>query len=463
MLALVSRYFGGDVTYRKFLPCLRRCLQTCSDGTLKLKTTFLLEHFDNSDNRWKTAGRYLRLQPDDITALMLCGWREAWLQNFKAAEEYCGRLKKLVPDPVFFEFMFAPGFRPQGSPREQLEMAAAWVTAYPQFILLRTGLVLILIDSGRLDEAWEQLSAALELAPSDELLVYCKAEIHLRKNEFPAACNELRKYIGLTTTEALKPETYAKLYRIYKLSGNEEQAQKSLKIARNLSPELDLKTLEEISGIIQKLKFSGEALEGFSRAAADFALEEGKNAISRGIKYDYNNLDYASAFLYRFEKDSAPRGLCIWLFHNTSVVNGYLRMTAFLQAPPLSSFTDCHGNILKTEFKKRISRHYGDYAATIHFNKPVELNNAYAVAVEPDMEKLWKKLADGSVEFKLEQTPHTTVSRAIILALPEDAEILSLSPEPDRRATAGGETMLVYSGFFPGNRTIAISARFRIP
>ena len=79
------------------------------------------------------------------------------------------------------------------------------------------------------------------------------------------------------------------------------------------------------------------------------------------------------------------------------------------------------------------------------------------------MEKLWRRLEDGTMEFRLEEMPDTTVSRCLTLALPEGAEILALSPEPDRRDSAGGETMLVYSRFFPANRTFVLSARFRLP
>ncbi len=35
--------------------------------------------------------------------------------------------------------------------------------------------------------------------------------------------------------------------------------------------------------------------------------------------------------------------------------------------------------------------------------------------------------------------------------------------DPNRNAAAGGETMLVYSRFFPANRVFTVTARFRLP
>lgn len=462
MLAIISANLGGETIYRKYLPNLRRMAQAGSDEALKLRLAFLLEYFDRSGSWLKTGERYLRLKPDDKDALSLCGLKEAGRQNFKTAGEYCERLKKLVPDPGFFEAVFALRFRPLESPERQLEQALAVVAAYPDAVTPRIALLGTLLDSGLLDEAERQFPAALELAPSDDLLVYFKGELHLRKNELQAACGDLRKFIGLTPTEELKPHAYTKLYRLCKLMGNEEQAQKNLKIARNLSPELDIKTNEEVREIVRAVKFPADAFEGFSRAAADFALEEGKAALLRHITVPYNNVDNPSVSLYRFE-NGAARGLAIWLSYNAELAAGNMRMRTYLQAPPLSSFSDSGGNILKTELQKTVSRYYGGYLATIHFSSMPALNSVYAAAAEPDMEKLWKRLEDGTVEFRLEEMPETTVSRCVVLALPEGAELLSLSPEPDRREAAGGETMLVYSRFFPANRTFTLSARFRLP
>jgi len=462
LLAIVSSNLGGASIYRKYLPKLRRLARERGDEAAKLKMNFLLDYFDRSGGSLKTGERYLRQEPEDKDALFLCGMMEAGRQNFRTAGEYCGRLKKLVPDPGFFEAVFALRFRPPESPEKQVEQALAAVAAYPDAVTPRVALLGTLLDAWMLDEAEQQFPAALELAPSDDLLVYFKGELHLRRNELQAACGELRKFIGLTPTEGLKPHAYTKLYRLYKLMGNEEQAQKNLKIARNLAPELDIKSNEEVEEIVRGLKFPGDAFEGFSRAGADFAVEEGRKALLRNMTRPYNNVDDPSVSLYQLE-NGAARGLSIWLFFNGEQAAGGMRMRTYLQAPPLSSFSDSGGNILKTELQKTVARYYGGYLATVYFNSPLALNSVNAVAVEPDAEPLWERLDDGTWEFRLEEMYVTAVSRAVILALPEGAEIISISPEPDSRACAGGETMLVYSRFFPANRTFAVSARLRLP
>lgn len=460
LLAVISTNLGGAALYRKYLPNLRRIKESSADEAEKLKISFLLEHFDGGAGRLKTGERLLRRRPEDKEALMLCGLLEARRQNFKAAGGYGDRLGELVPDRAFFDAVFAQRFRPPESPEKQLEQVLAASAAYPEVSTLRVALLGALLDDDLLDEAERQFPAALEKAPSDDLLVYFKAELFLRRGDLPAACAELRKFIGLTPTEELKPHAYTKLYRLYKLLGSEEQAQKNLKIARNLAPELEIKSNEEIEGAVRGLKFPADAFEGFSRAEAEFALEEGKTALLRHVNRPYNNVDNPSVSLYSFE-DGAARGLALWLVYNTEQA-GALRMRTYLQAPPLSSFSDSRGNILKTELQKPAAPYYGNCLATVHFSPPA-LNEAYAVTAEPDTGKLWRALEDGSVEFRLEEMPDTTVSRAVILALPEGAELLSLSPEPDRRETAGGGTMLVYSRFFPANRPFAVAARFRPP
>lgn len=462
MLALVSTNLGGGMLYRRYLPNLRRMKEECGDEGLKLKINFLIEHFDDTANRQKTGERCLRLLPDDKEVLMLCGMMEAGRQNFKTAGEYCGKLEKLVPDPAFFEAAFAQRFRPAEEPARQLEQVMAASAAYPEAATLRVAVLGTLLDADLLEEAERQFPAALELAPSDDLLVYFKGELHLRKNELQAACGELRKFIGLTPTEDLKPHAYTKLYRLCKLLGNEEQAQKNLKIARNLAPELDIKTNEETAERVRALKFPEDAFEGFSRAEADFALEEGRAVLLRHIERSYNNVDNPSVALYRFES-GAPRGLALWLGFNAERTGATMRMRMYLQSPPLSSFSDWRGNILKTELKKAATRNYGSCLARIYLNPSPGLNEAYAVTAELDTEKLWHRLEDGTVEFRLEEMPDNTASRAVILALPEGAELLSISPGPDRREAAGGETMLVYSRFFHANRPFSLAARFRPP
>ena len=461
ILSVISTNLGGSQLYNKFLPGLRRFARTSADEAVKLKADFLVQYFDRGAGRLKAGERYLRLKPGDIDALMHCGMLEAARQNFKAAGEYYERLKKLVPDPAFFQAVFAQRFLPE-TPERQLKLVFAAAAAYPEIATLRVALLGTLLDNGLLDEAEKEFPAALELAPSDDLLVYFKAEYHLRRRELQAACAELRKFIGLTPTEELKPHAYTKLYRLYKLLGNEEQAGKHLQIARNLSPGLAIKTNEEVAELVSGLKFPDDAFEGFSRAATEFALREGKAAQLRHLTIPYNNVDSPSVCMYRYA-DGAPRGLALWLFFNFELLGGDMRMRTYLQAPPLSSFSDCRGNILKTELQRTPAPHYGSYLAIVHFGQPPALNTAYAVTVEPDIEKLWKRLEDGTVEFRLEEMPDNTASRAVILALPEGAELLSLSPEPDRREAAGGETMLVYSRFFPANRAFTLSAHFRLP
>lgn len=460
MLAVISTNLGGGTLYRKYLPNLRSMRENCADETLKLKINFLLEHFDGIANRLKTGERLVRRLPEDKEALMLCGMLEAVRQNYRAAADYGDRLRKLVPDQAFFDAVFAQRFRPPETPERQQEQALAASAAYPGVSTLRVAMLGALLDDKLLDEAERQFPAALAQAPADALLVYFRAELFLRRNDLPAACAELRKFIGLTPTEDLKPHAYPKLYRLYKLQGNEEQAQKNLKIARNLAPELDIRANEEIETAVRGLKFQDDAFEGFSRAEADFALEEGKSALLRNVNRSYNNVDNPSVSLYRYE-DGAARGLTLWLVYNTEL-SADKRLRAYFQAPPLSSFSDSRGNILKTELQKTAVPYYGGYLATVHFG-PQRLNEVYAVTAEPDTEKLWRRLEDGAVEFRLEEMHDTTVSRAVILALPEGAELLSVSPEPDKRETAGGETMLVYSRFFPANRPFSVSARFRPP
>lgn len=460
MLALISTNLGGATLYRKYLPNLRRMRETCADETLKLKMAFLLEHFDGAANRLKTGERLLRRLPEDKEALMRCGLLEAGRQNFKAAAEYGDRLRKLVPDQAFFDAVFAQRFRPPEIPEKQLEQVLAASAAYPEVSTLRVALLGALLDEDRLDEAERQFPAALAHAPADDLLVYFRAEFFLRRGDLPAACAELRKFIGLTPTEELKPHAYTKLYHLYKLQGSEEQAQKNLKIARNLAPELDIRSNEEIEAAVRGLKFPADAFEGFSRAEANCALEEGKAALLRNVERPYNNIDNPSVSLYRYE-DGAARGLALWLVYNTELA-GDRRMRSYFQAPPLSSFSDCRGNILKTELQKTAVPYYGSCLATVHF-APQRLNEVYAVTAEPDTEKLWRRLEDGTVEFRLEEMHDTTVSRAVILALPEGAELLSIAPEPDKRETSGGETMLVYSRFFPANRPFSVAASFRPP
>lgn len=461
--AVISNNLGG-IHETASLKNLRAFSAACAEEKPKLKSKLLAERIAGDRNWLKTAARYLKLQLDDINILFLCAMAEASECNFESAMEYSRKLKTLVPDPGLFEDYHCLGMSPVNkSYEERKESRLALVKKYPKIPIIRIRFIGDLLASRDFEEARRQLAAALEDDPSDDLAIYFKAELHLLKGELPAACAELRKFIGITAAEHLKPHIYYKLYGIYKMRGDAEQAAKHLAIARNLVPELDIKTDEEVFEIIQRLGFSYTIFDGFSRTEIDFAFNEAKKALYRCLTEARNTHVSPEAGFYRIESGSSPRGLKFWLGYNDDNNPGSTRAKLLLAAMPLSSFTDHNGDILKTEFKKTGSPLYGEYAAFIRFGAPLPLNSAFAIACEEDIKKLWKKLPDGSVEFHLEEMHVAPVNRCVILALPAGTEILSISPEPDSRVETGGQLMLVSSGSYPANKKIKLSARFRLP
>ncbi len=459
MLIVISNHMGMHSALRKALPRLKRLGTTAPDGNTRARAALMASYLERDKDWRKKADKYLRGAPDDIYALAVAA-RTQVLTDYKKTGEYLEKLIKLIPGSEIYAWLMEQ-YRTEwlGRTGKYIESNREFIKKFPGNITLRLFLIEMLIDSGRLKEAGEAMDEALKLAPAEDALIYLHGELLLYQKDYQAACAEFRKFIGIGPDE-MKPYAYHTLAKIYTLRGDPEEARRHLDIARNLAPDRNLKSNDELAELVSRLKKFQSGLEGLPPEALRFNLEKCKEALSRNLLSAHNVNNTTSSEIYCFEKDGRPRAACLWLLFSEHDPGDRPRIILPLPSLPLSSFTDWNGNILKTDYR-RVDSAYGKYLGTVEFTEPLKNLTAGPIETELDLDGLWEEKAGGETELRLDEVMPQPSYKCRILALPEDSEIISLSEQPDETVTEAGTRYLVYSRFFFDTEHFRLTAKFR--
>jgi tetratricopeptide (TPR) repeat protein len=415
----------------------------------KAKIQAILSLFEGGQDFVRLAARYHSRYPGDPYAHLLALLTAARQDDFQEALASLGQWKKFFPDSIYFESLIVSHCYDQsGELAKSLEIAAALIKERPDLVNARITLIQPLIETGRLEEAGAQIAEALKIDPANELITYFAGEVELHKKNYAGACNYLRKFIGLTGSEGLKPLIYYKLYQMYEAKGDHMQAEKHLKIARNSGPEWDFKTNEEVKELIRSAAISPAVFSDMSPERFEFISGQAKADHTTVICSGLNNSGYSRLKYYELDFSGTFRNQVMWLDYNPSP-REYRKVRLSLQSFPRSSFVDAEGNILKTSFKKNDSTSARfRYFANVQFQKPVKQRQLAFTAAEMDISDQCGKTDAGLSELLIHDTAPKMGFCRYVVAVPKEFKVLSVSAEPDERPELDDMNLLVYSKYF---------------
>jgi tetratricopeptide (TPR) repeat protein len=316
-----------------------------------------------------------------------------------------------------------------------------------------------LLHAGRLTEAETAINDAAALAGDHDFLPIMRADLAVLRLDYKTACVEIRKSIGGSQEEELSG-LYYRLSKLYSLRGDRKESLRHLAIARNLAPDLNYKTAEELRALVEG---SAEFLPAFADLPAgclQVNFEKGKRALLDDLFSCRHGLGDPSSTVYIFPPDAAPAAVRTWFFFNESRLAPSAEARLFLQSLPLSSFLDAHGAPLRADFT-RVQAEYGKYRASVAHAAPLKPLSLGRLEARLDTEHLWARRQGGVVDFRIEEAFYRPGYRTTVLALPQDSEITDLSVRADEELKQDGWRLLVFYRFLYDHEHFRLKARVR--
>ena len=451
VLMLASNHITDISEIRKTLKKLKQLENTLNDQD-KLKASIIVSIFEHQPSSKKLISKYSRQYPTDPYIYVFGLMGANIYDNIQDYIKHMEKFKEIYPENNFSDWAIAGVYFEIGNNTKAISIMKKLITKSPKTIIFRIILTQNLLEQGDLEETEKQINAALKLDPTNDLLAVFAAEINLHKKNYAIACNYLRKFIGFTNLESLKHQMYYKLYLIYHNIENIEQAEKYLKIARNLAPEWNYLSAEEIKSKIDCCKISSSIFDDINRKRFDFIVKKAKTLNLKFLLSMHNNENYPNIKYYELSESGEIRNISMWPCSNVSLKEN-TNMKLWLHSVPFSPFMDKDGNILKTNFK-RIESILGNYIAEIIYQNPIPQYDFAFSTAELDASHQWKKT--GSQEYKLLINERNVKLGHIsyIIAVPNDFEVLSVSPKPDEIIDLNNMKFYMYTKFlFTGEKS----------
>ena len=460
MLIVLAPHMGETSALRKAGVKMRQVAKNGTDAAARLYAGLLSEYLGGSKDWLKKIEYYLGGDADDPALLSICARARMNAGDYGKATEYAARISRAIPGGSLFPWFVDAYHNAWMGRREQWqEITAEAIKHHPENVMLRFALIEGLIEIGKLGEAEKALNEAAGLAKNNEWLLILRAELAIMRKEYKTACVELRKAIGGGQDDIIAREYY-RLNKLYSLRGDRKEALRHLVIGRNLAPEMNFKTNEELAAVVEGSVEYRPAFENLPPECLELNFRKGRRALLDNLFAAVKNPCIPFSTVYIFDKDSAPRAVRAWLFFNETRQNAQKEKKIFLPALPLSSFIDAHGNVLKTEFV-RAQADYGRYQATVTFASPLKHLSPGSAETQLNIEGLWKERQGGVLDLRLDEPCHRPGHRCHILALPEDSGIIEISARADEELKRGGWRFLVYKRFFFDGEHFRLTARFR--
>jgi len=460
MLIVLAPHMGETAALRKAAARMRQMAKAGPDPASRLYAGLLTEYLDGSKDWLKKMEYYLGGDADDPALLAICARARLDLDDHERAAAYARRIARAVPGATIFAW-FVELYHNIWMGRRDLaqEITAEEIKHHPGNFMLRFALVESLLKTGKLDEAEKTLNAAAALAESSEFFLYLRIQLAALKNDHKTACVELRKLIGVAQEDVIA-RSYYRLNKLYSLRGDRKEALRHLEICRNLAPQYNFKSNEELAALAEGSFEYRPAFEDLPADCLALNFKKTRQALLANLFSAVRNLGDAASTVYIFDKDSEPRAVRSWLFFTETGLSGRKAEKIFMPALPLSSFMDSRGSVLKTEFT-RVQTEYGRYLAAVSYPSPLRQLTLSPVEVQLNIEGLWSRRQGKVLDLRLDEVCHEPGYRCQILALPEDSEVLELSVRADEELKRGGWRFLIYSRFFFDSEHFRLNAKFR--
>jgi tetratricopeptide (TPR) repeat protein len=460
MLLLLSHHMNETAALRQAGPRMRQVAKAGPDASVRLYAGLLAERLGGARDWLKKMEHYLGGEAEDPVLLALCARARLSSGNYRLARQYADRIARAIPGATLFTWFVEAYHNVWLGRRDEWErITAEEIKHHPGNVMLRFALAEGLTETGKLGEAEKALNDAAGLADKHEFLPYMRAELALLRGEYKAACVELRKSLAAVSDDSIGYDYY-RLSKIYTLRGDRREAQRHLQIARNLAPEANLKTNEELSALVHGPVEYKPVFEDGRAQCQELNFAKGKETLLKNLYGAYKSRATAESTVYIFGAEQEPQAVRMWLFFDESGRNPQKGAKLFLPALPLSSFVDARGRALKADFT-RVQTEYGRYQASLAYAEPLAQYSPYPVEILLNLEGLWHERQGGVIDLRLDEACHSPGWRAHTPALPENSEILEISARADEELKKAGWRFLVFRRFFYDCEHFRLKARIK--
>lgn len=460
MLAVLAGHVGETSQMRGAAARMKRVAGSAADPAARIYAGLLAEHFGGGADWLRKVEHYLGDSSDDPALLALCARARMYAGDDERAALYAGRIARAIPGATLFTW-FVKAYRDAwlGRHASWKALTAEEIRHHPGNAMLRVALIEGLIGLGELAEAEAALAEASRLAENNEFLVSLRADLALLRGEYKEACVEIRKSFGSGQNDVVA-RGYYRLSKIYALRGDKKEALRHLGIARNLSPEMNFKSNEELQALVEGSSAYRPPFASLPAECQELNYREGRSALLRNACSAVKRTGTPSSTVYVFQPDSGVRALRAWFHFNDLRKSAYRSRKLYLASPPLSSFSDARGAILRAELC-RAEADYGRYEAEVSFNAPLRQHAVDSFEAQLNTDGLWARRQGGAVDLRLDDPSHLSGWRANILAVPETSDILELSDRADEVLKKGGWRFLVFRRFFYDCERFRLRARVK--
>lgn len=460
MMAVLRPHTGEWSVVRAAGERMKQLAKSGTNAAERLHAGLLAEYFSGSKDWQRNMEYYLRGGSADPALLALCARARMNAGDHERAMEYAGRISAAIPGATIFTW-FVDAYHNAGMGRFDAwyGLTAEEIRHHPGNIMLRFALIEGLLLAGRLAEAETAINEASALVRDHDFIPMMRADLAVLREDYRTACVEIRKSIGGNKEDALSGFYYW-LSKLYSLRGDRKEALRHLAIARNLAPENNYRTHEELKALIEGSLDPVPEFADLPEACQRLNHEKSRQALLDSVFSCRRALGQPSSTVYIFQPDAEPQAVRAWLFFNETRLAPQDGTKIFLPTLPLSSFLDGRGSTLRADFT-RVQSEYGRYFASVRHASPLKLLSLAHVETKLDIENLWARRQGGVIDLRLDEVCHRPGYHIHILALPQDSEISGLSERADEETKKDGWRFLVFRRFLYDREHFRLKARIR--
>ncbi|OGR62832.1 MAG: hypothetical protein A2X31_06900 [Elusimicrobia bacterium GWB2_63_22] len=460
MVAVLRPHLGEAPIVRKAAARMRQAAKTGRSPEERLHAGLLAGFFFGEKDWQRNIEHYLKGGEEDPALLSICARARMMAGDHERARDYAARIDAAIPGPSLFTW-FVEAYHNSWMGRfdEWHRLTAEEIRHHPGNIMLRFALTEGLLHAGRLDEAETTINEAAALAKDHDFIPVMRADLAVLRGDYKQACIEIRKTIGGRQEEEISG-LYYRLSKLYSLRGDRKEALRHLAIARNLGPEFNYKTTDELKAVVEGNLEYRPAFPELPEPCLQLNHENAKRAALDSALSCRHGVGLPHSTVYVFSPDAEPAAVRAWLPFNESHLAAQDKARIFLPALPLSSFLDARGTPLRADFT-RVQSEYGRYGASVVYSSPLRQLSLTQLETRLNLEGLWARRQGGVIDLRLDEVNHRPGWRAHILALPQDSEISELSDRADEETKKEGWRFLIFRRFFFDCEHFRLKARIR--
>lgn len=424
-------------------------------GKFELIETLFLNR--NYEKGLRIAERLSRVYPNDYDLQMAAFLCLETLGNYpKAIEtgkaiEKIGKQNNIVPVALSECYLSIMDFD------NAINALQERISKYPDLYNLQLKVIQSLLLSGKCDEAKERAKQVSDKDPQNMFLLITLGRALACSKDYEKSFEAFRRAVGVKGDDGLRAWGYYYLYLLSELMGT--NGARYLKKAKELKPTMNFLSNPELKKLVEKEDIISIQEELYNkpwlRAFQNYAH---KICIDTMSIRSHTIGNYGVVSMFEIDPSGAcshHRLFCNFNPYDVEEQFGQL----WLSQMPVSAFLDKEGNIVTTAAYK-IENPIEGHLISLKFDKPWEAGStSYIYCRQPDLELIEE---NGIVSFELPPLPQPARrEQAFLVALPNNAEIQSLTNVPDEKIEYKGYSVLCFKPYLRAGETFNFKIYFK--